>query len=530
MACLPPDILIEVFHLIPHPEIYWHRYGLLDVSAVNKAWRTAALESSSLWSCIRTETRRDLLLLPLLLERSRTSPLDVRLDFFCDEYGNPSEDTTPSKRAEVVQALLPHVRRIQKLCIRYQMLEPDSEDMGTISRLVDAGLEFTILTEYTHESLEGDDNSEEYATLNFTAPSLLKASLDGVCPREWSKFLAPTLVDLHITSIDLDTLGTIFQQCQSVTSLKLHNGFEEEDTPGPLSHPGPLTPPPSIRTLDLQMSMPELVAVLNLFSTSPTLHSLTICDDQGLTARQLKRKQPHPILTHMLRGLGPLTAFEVYGDQDVVLRDAAGRTRRFHVAAEDDPCYDTGALWAFLVARHDAHHTVRTILGTTVAWRLLASALERRQPEPPADSGSGVELQIILDHYGVIPTDDDNPIPPIHLAALSKLTLQPPGGVRSNIAAVLQPVSMVRSERRGVVVCLGVLMLEGVAPRGYVAEYQKFVDGLKGVGPEGMWLPCAHCVARAEEIQDRGRWCVHCRMGDEAMKERCDNNWHRGWP
>ncbi|KAJ7889884.1 hypothetical protein B0H14DRAFT_3855628, partial [Mycena olivaceomarginata] len=490
MACLPPDILIEVFHLIPHPEIYWHRYGLLDVAAVNKAWRTAALESSSLWSCIRTETRRDLLLLPLLLERSRTSPLDVRLDFFCDEYGNPSEDTTPSKRAEVVQALLPHVRRIQKLCIRHQMLEPDSKDMGTISRLVDAGLEFAILTEYTHESLE----------------AFSKASLDGVCPREWSKFLAPTLVDLHITSIDLDTLGTIFQQY----------------TPGPLSNPGPLTPPPSIRTLDLQMSMPELVAVLNLFSTSPTLHSLTICDDQGLTARQLKRKQPHPILTHMLRGLGPLTAFEVYGDQDVVLRDAAGRARRFHVAAEDDPCYDTGALWAFLVARHDAHHTVRTILGTTVAWRSLASALERRQPEPPADSGSGVELQIILDHYGVIPTDDDNPI---HLAALSKLTLQPPGGVRSNVAAVLQPVSMVRSERRGVVVCLGVLMLEGVAPRGYVAEYQKFVDGLKGVGPEGMWLPCAHCVARAEEIQDRGRWCVHCRMGDEAMKESLVNEY-----
>lgn len=529
MACLPPDVLIEVFQLIPHPELYWHRYGLLDVAAVNKAWRTAALESSSLWSCIRTETRRDLSLLPLLLERSRTSPLDVRLDFFCDEYGNPSEGTTPSKRAEVVQALLSNVRRIQKLYIRHQMLEPDSEDMRTISRLVDVGLEFTILTEYTHECLEGDDDSEESATLNFTAPSLLKASLDGVFPHEWSTFLAPTLVELHITSIDLDALGTIFQQCQSLTSLKLHNGFEE-DGPGPLLQPGPLTPPPSIRTLDLQMSMPELVAVLNLFSTSPTLHSITICDDQGLSAKQLKRKQPHPILTHMLRGLAPLTAFEVYGDQDVVLRDAAGRTRRFRVEAEDDPCYDTGALWAFLAARHDAHHTVRTILGTTAAWRSLASALERRQSEPPADADSGVELQIILDHYRLLETDDLPPLPP---AALSKLTLQPPGGVRRarcNVAAVLQPVSMVRSERRGVVVCLGGLVLEGVTPRGYVAEYQKFVDGLKGVGPEGMWRACAHCAARAEKIQSCGRWCVYCRMGDEAMKERCDNNWHRGWP
>ncbi|KAJ7346413.1 hypothetical protein DFH08DRAFT_871125 [Mycena albidolilacea] len=526
---LPPDVLIEVFRLIPHPELYWHRYGLLDVTGVNKTWRSAALESGSLWSCIRTENRRDLSLLPLLLERSRISPLDVRLDLFCNQYGNPSGDTTPRERAEVVQALLPHIRRIQKLYIRHQMLEPDSEDMETILRLVGAGLEFTILTEYTHKCVGDDDDSAESATLNFTASNLLKASLDGVCPREWSTFLAPTLVELHIASIDMDVLGTAFQRCQSLTSLRLHNAFEEA---GPLSHPGPLTPPPSIRTLDLHMSMPEIIAVLKLFSTSPTLHSITICDDQGLTARELGRKKPHPILTHMLRGLAPLTAFEVYGDQDVILRDAAGRTRRFQVEAEDDPCYETGALWAFLAARYDAHHTVRTILGATTAWGSLAPALELHQPEPPVDSG--VELQIILDDYRSFQEScEAGDTPPLHLAVLSKVTLQPPVGVlkpRCSVEAVLQMLSMVRSERHGVVVCLGELSLKDVTPRSYVAKYQTLADGLTGVGPAGMWLPCAHCVARAGEIQNYARWCVHCRMGDDERKERCDNNWHRGWP
>ncbi|KAJ6567935.1 hypothetical protein DFH09DRAFT_1155475 [Mycena vulgaris] len=531
MACLPPDVLIEVFHLIPHPERDQHRYGLMDVTGVNKIWRAAALESGSLWSCIRTKNRRDLSFLPLLLERSRTSPLDVRLDCFCNEYGNPAGDTTPRERAEVVQALLPHVHRIQKLYIRHQMLDPDSEDMETILCLVDAGLEFTILAEYTHECL-GDDDSAESPTLNFTAPNLLKTSLNGVCPREWSTLLAPKLVELDITSIDMNALGTIFQQCRSLTSLELYNGFEEDD--GPLSNPGTLTPPSSIRTLDLHMSMPEIIAVLKLFkiSTSSTLHSITICDDEGLSAWKLGRKKPHPILTHMLRGLAPITAFEVYGDQDVILRDAAGRTRRFRVEAEDDPCYETDAFWAFLAARCDVHHTVRTILGTTAAWGCLTRALERHQPEPPVDSG--IELQIILNDYGRLQAScEAGETSPIHLAALSTLTLQPPRGVlrpRCSVEAVLQMISMVRSERRGIVVCLGELSLEGVTPRRYVAGYQTLVDGLTGVGPAGMWLPCAHCAGRAEEIQNCVQWCVHCRTGDDATKERCDNNWHRGWP
>ncbi|KAJ7215956.1 hypothetical protein GGX14DRAFT_442566 [Mycena pura] len=530
---LPPDVLIEVFSLIPHPELYWHRYGLLDVAGVNKTWRTAALECGSLWSCIRTETRRDLSLLPLLLERSRTSPLDVCLDLFCDQYGNPSGDTTPKERAEVVKALLPHVRRIQKLYIRHQILEPGSEDMGSILRLVGAGLEFTILLEYTHECMGDDDDSDsaEPATLNFTASNLLKASLDGVRPREWSILFAPTLVELDITSIDTDVLGTVFQRCQSLTSLKLHNVFQEA---GRLSNPGPLAPPPSIRTLDLYMSMPDIIAVLKLFSTSPTLDSITICDDQGLTARALGRRKPHPIFTHMLRGLAPLTTFQVYGDQDVILRDAVGRTRHFEVQAEDDPCYETGALWAFLATHYDARHTVRTILAATTVWGSLARALERYQPEPPVDSG--VELQIILNHDSSFQEScDAGDTPPLHLTALSKLTLQPRPRVgmlrpRCSIEEVLQMLSMVRSERRGVVVCLGELSVKDVTPRSIVAEYQTLVDGLTGVGPAGMWLPCAHCVARAREIQNYARWCVHCRMGDDETKERCDNNWHYGWP
>ncbi|KAJ7709593.1 hypothetical protein B0H17DRAFT_1190788 [Mycena rosella] len=503
---LPSDVLIEVFHLLPRPELYWDRYSLIDVAGVNKAWRTAALESASLWSCIRTEHRRDLLLLPLLLERSRTSSLDVRLDLFCNEYGNVSADSTPQERAEVVQALLPHARRIQKLYIRHPTLEPTSEDTEAILHLVDVGLEFTILTEYTHERM-GDDTAESDTPLNFTGPNLLKLSVDGTRPRQWSTLLAATLVELHIgsmgTPIDMDLLGTIFQQCGSLSSLELQQGFDEDHTPLSPGSQWRFTPPPSIRTLDLTMPMSEIIAVLGLFLSSPLLHSVTVCDDQGLTARVLGRKRPHPILTHMLRGLDSLIAFEVYTDQDILLRDAAGRARRFQVTAEDDPCYETGALWAFLVARYAAHRTVRTVLGTTSAWSWLVRALDRHQPDPPAESG--VELQIVMDDYGSFQQScASGDTPTLYLAALSTLTLMPPthaaGRAQCSVEAVLHMLSMVRSERRGVVVCIGELMLKGVPP--HVVAYQTLADGLASVGPTGMWSPCAHCAARAAEIRE----------------------------
>ncbi|KAJ7630055.1 hypothetical protein DFH06DRAFT_1480140 [Mycena polygramma] len=527
-AFLPSDVLIQVFRLIPHPELYWHRYGLIDVSAVSRAWRAAAIQSASLWTRIRTETRRDRRLLQLLLERSRAAPLDVHLDLFCNEYGNVDADTTAGQRAEVVQALLPHVQRIQKLYIRHQTLEPGSEDRETVLRLVDAGLEFTLLVEYNHQRVGDEDCPEDDTLLNFTAPNLTKLSLDGVLPREWSTLLAPKLVQLNInangTPLNIDLLGTIFQQCHSLASLTLQTEFNGEH---PLfSPPGPnwaFSPPGSLRTLDLQMTMPDLLTVLALFSDTSILHSLTVCDDQGFTPKALARKKPPPILMHMLHGLDPIIAFEVHSDQHVLLRDAPGRTRRFEVAAEDDQCCEPAALWGALVLRCAAHRTVRTFFGATSAWGWLARTLERRQPDPP--EGEGVELQIVLDAFGDrFPGD----APPLTVAALRTLKLLPrPGDLRPKCTAeaVQQVLSLVRTHRRGVVVCLGEMTLRGVPPRTYVAEYQRLADSLAG-----MWAQCAHCAARAEEIGRMGRWCVYCRAGDEGMKERCDDNWHRGWP
>ncbi|KAJ7182927.1 hypothetical protein C8R43DRAFT_1101168 [Mycena crocata] len=505
MTALPTDVLIEVFRRIQPPELYRHRYGLIDAASVNKSWRAAALASSSLWSRIRTKDRRDRSLFPLLLERSGSAPLDVHLDMFCNDYGNASDDTTPAERAEIVQALIPHVGRIQKLYIRHQTLEADDEDLEAIQQLVDAGLEFPVLMEYTHECI-GDDESD--LVLDLTAPNLLKASLDGVGPRELSPFLVPSLVELQIGGmlVDINVLDTIFQRCVSLESLTLRPAFEEDNT-GPVFSNTGHTPPPSLQTLDLQMSMPELVALLALFSPGPPLPFITICDDQGLTASQLARtKKPHPILTAMLRGLSPIIAFEVYSDQDVLLRDAAGRVRRFQVAAEDSESYDPPAFWAFLVARHAAHRSVRTFLGTTSAWGQLAAALGRQQPEVD----EGVELQLILDDHGSFNADV---VAPLRIDVLAKVTLQPTihlGRKECGADALLRVLSMVRTKRGIVtgstgsqhapVVCLGELVLAGVAPREYGAAYEALAEGLKAGG----WAPCACCVERAKEIQGRG--------------------------
>ncbi|KAJ7346422.1 hypothetical protein DFH08DRAFT_937594 [Mycena albidolilacea] len=511
----PADVLVELFHLLPEPETLFV-HGLFNVAGVNQAWRAAALSCGTLWSCIRTAKRRDRRLLPLLLERSRTAPLDVRLDLFCSAYGIAPTDTTPQERAAVVKALLPHVYRIQKLYIRHMLFEPETEDAVTILKLVDAGLEFTTLREYTHEHMGQNfrPSPESDSPLNLTAPNLRALSLNGTRPRAWPTLLAHTLVELDITAegtpLDMDLIATIFQQCRALMSLTLRKAFHRRHPPlsSPVSHPR-FDPPPSLRVLDLHMPMSEILAVLRLFAYAPPLHSITVCDDKGLRPRAGQttfEPTDHPILEHMIAGLVPLVAFEVHSDRNVILRDASGRARCFRVDAEDSACLDTRALWIFLVARCSARWTVRTLLGTTKAWSWLTRAFAGApRPNP---HGGGLELRMCVDSSACAQF-------PLTLPVLRKLTLHPAkyaSGVNISVEGVLALLSMARTRSGSVVVCLGEVPLD-VPPRRYISEFAKLSAEIKragagaSVGPawDPMWVPCAHCAERAEATGDLGR-------------------------
>jgi hypothetical protein len=467
--------------------------------------------------------------------------LDVRLDLFCSAYGIAPTDTKPQERAAVVEALLPHVYRIQKLYIRHMLLEPETEDAVTILKLVDAELEFTALREYTHEHIGGifRPSSESDSPLTLTAPNLRALSLNGIRPRAWPTLLARTLVELDIiaedTPLDMDLIATIFQQCRALMSLTLRKAFHSRHPPlsSPVSHPR-FDPSPSLRALDLHMPMPEILAVLRQFAYAPPLHSITVCDDKGLRPRAGQTTfapTDHPILEHMIAGLAPLVTFEVHSDQDVILRDASGRARCFRVDAEDGAYLDTRALWIFLVARCGARWTVRTLLGTTKAWSWLTRAFAGApRPNP---HGGGLELRMCVDPSACAQF-------PLTLPALRKLTLHPAkyaSGVNVSIGSVLALLSMARTRSGSVVVCLGEVPLD-VPPRRYISEFAKLSAEIKragagaSVGPAGdaMWVPCAHCAERAEATGDLGRWCVHCRTngGNEGFVEWCDDRWHRG--
>ncbi|KAF8199399.1 hypothetical protein K438DRAFT_1933418 [Mycena galopus ATCC 62051] len=517
---LPADVLVELFRLLPEPETL-SVHGLFNLAGVNQAWRAAALSCGTLWSSICTVKQRDRRLLPLLLERSRTAPLHVRLDLFCSAYGIAPTDTTSQERAAVVEALLPHVYRIQKLYIRHMLLEPETEDAVTLLKLVDAGLEFTTLREYTHEHMGQifRPSAESDSPLTLTAPNLRALSLNGTRPRAWPTLLARTLVELDITAkgtpLDMDLIATIFQQCPTLTSLTLRKGFHSRHPPlsSPVSHPR-FVPPPSLRVLDLHMPMPEILAVLRLFSHAPPLHSITVCDDKGLRPRDGQTTfapTDHPILDHMIAGLAPLVAFEVHSDQDVILRDASGRMRCFRVDAEDDACLDTRALWVSLVARCGARRTVRTLLGTAKAWSSLTRAFAGApRPDPhPHGPGGGLELRMRVDPSTHAPF-------PLTLPALRKLTLHPAkhaSGVSVSVKGVLAVLSMVRTRAGSVVVCLGEVPLD-VPPRRYLTEFAHLSAEIQragagaSVGSAGdpMWVLCAHCVGRAEATADLGRW------------------------
>jgi hypothetical protein len=415
----------------------------------------------------------------------------------------------------------------------------------TILKLVDAGLEFTTLREYTHEHMGQifRPSAESDSPLSLTAPNLCALSLNGTRPGAWPTLLARTLVELDITAkgtpLDMDLIATIFQQCRALTSLTLRKAFHSRHSPlsSPVSHPR-FVPPPSLHVLDLHMPMPEILAILRLFAHAPPLHSITVYDDKGLRPRDGQTTfapTDHPILEHMIAGLAPLVAFEVHSDQEVILQDVSGWTRCFRVDAEDGACLDTRALWVFLVARCGARWTVRMLLGMMKAWSWLTRAFAgapRPDLHPPGPRG-GLELRICVD-------PSTRAQFPLTLPMLRKLTLHPAkyaNGVNISVEGVLVLLSMARTCAGSVVVCLGEVPLD-IPLRWYVTEFAKLSVEIKragagaSVGPtrDSMWVPCAHCAKRAEAIGDLGRWCVHCRTngGNEGFAEWCDDRWHRG--
>ncbi|KAJ7739022.1 mitochondrial distribution and morphology proteins-domain-containing protein [Mycena maculata] len=245
------------------------RTPIFNVAGVSKTWRAAALECSALWSCIRTEKPRHWRVLPLLLERSGSSPLDVHLDLFCNKYGNAPVDSTAEEPAAVVQMLLPHSTAM---------------------------------------------NMDSDTPLNFTAPHLHTASLDGACPRAWSRFLALVLVELYIAMkwTEFHEAKTLLTPGPGSRAIpRPHSKCKTRTCPCPRSSPCSTSSPPA-RPCTWSPS-----------ATTP---------GSDTWSAPTRPRSPSP----------PLLVFEVHGDQDVRLRDAAGRTRRFCVEEEDDPCYDTG--------------------------------------------------------------------------------------------------------------------------------------------------------------------------------------------
>ncbi|KAJ7181559.1 hypothetical protein C8R43DRAFT_1116925 [Mycena crocata] len=298
---------------------------------------------------------------------------------------------------------------------------------------------------------------------------------------------------------------------------------------------------PNLRILHLEGTRPRSWTTL----LPSTLVNLDVTEeatpiDMDFLATVFQQCRPQPIVGHMLRGLAPLVSFEVYTDQDIVLRESLGRIRRFRVDDDDDNCYETGALWDFLVRRYDAQRTVRKFRSTTKAWSWITRVFERHQPELPTpesefDSATAdIELHIIPSYFA----EDFQKYchQELHVAGLAKLLLEPVpelGHYQSLFTSaepLLHILRQVSSARRGVIVCLGELRLPDVPRRRYVAEYAAFAEALANIRPAEMWVPCAHCESRAKEFQNLRLWCIHCGDADnEVWRDICDDRWHTAW-
>ncbi|KAJ7144423.1 hypothetical protein C8R44DRAFT_865348 [Mycena epipterygia] len=293
----------------------------------------------------------------------------------------------------------------------------------------------------------------EMNAARFGRASKLKTNSTVLCSRCFSG-TSPLDIISKEAPLDIPLLAVIFQQCAALTSLTLRTGFHTSNPP--LSSPG------SDRC---NCQCPRSSPASASFQQRTT--SLAHCLRRAGTHRNdtpRHKPTPHP-RAHAAR---PLLLERIRGPQRPEHR--AGR-RRFRVSAEDSECYETGALWAFLVAHLDAQRTVRTLLGTTVAWSCLTRVLER------AISWSRLLKMAVLScksSWIPHPTRDfKSSYPPLDTHALRTLTLQPTGySAKYNIQSVLWMLAMVCIDEHGVVVCLGKRNLDGVPPRRYLAEYQ----------------------------------------------------------
>ncbi|KAG5637496.1 hypothetical protein H0H81_004369 [Sphagnurus paluster] len=281
---LPPEVLTNIFlqisaMLCDDPKKRW-----IYVSHVCSRWRQIALESSKLW-CRIASNRPEWI--SMLLSRSGTKPLDIRMDLMdAHEYAIPEDRTVkPVKRAEAqcFHLLAPHTKRLQNLSIN----EEDSwYFVHQVRDFLEKPAPLLARVAICKNKRYYDDDSDNFP-INLDlfagcAPRLRTLEARGTTLPLQSPVLVNlttlALRDLHSqTRPHLDTLVNALASMPRLQTLMLKNPYKPTLLQDETLSSQPISDVPDLQRLKLETDIISCVAFLrHITYPTTTLQKITI--------------------------------------------------------------------------------------------------------------------------------------------------------------------------------------------------------------------------------------------------------------
>ena len=262
----------------------------LVVSQVSRRWRNAAINCPSLWTNIIITSWHPSQCLLMYLERSKSSPIDLRL-FFHREFDLSDDIHDALDAKHILSSIIPHIHR----CRHIDIVNREAYIYATLSRFRDSSAPLLesmsiIRTYIDHEDDnnfdddddDDDDNDDDlHLVASYPRP---KTIFSGGAPRLSHLRLDSTGLSCcwppldALTTLHIDASATLVVEWKheefhelinaspSLTTLIIHLEFVE------LEHSKPIEIP-SLRTLDVtSIDIPDMLSA----SSFPSLESFTI--------------------------------------------------------------------------------------------------------------------------------------------------------------------------------------------------------------------------------------------------------------
>ncbi|KAH7091879.1 hypothetical protein BKA62DRAFT_723706 [Auriculariales sp. MPI-PUGE-AT-0066] len=453
---LTPDVLGDIF-LELQPSSISQKIAL---SRVSQVWRAVALGLPQLWATFVAEKREDYEHLALTLHRAGDAlPIRAELKQFGTGWG------VAGTMKVALLAMVPFVPRLARFHVRTDL---------SITPLLNSHLEFP---------------------LSLKAPRLEKLVLRNAEPDGLRDILAPSLKSIEIFMCNVTsglTLADIFPRCRHLEQLQLHthpfgDGWDEqggEDYDLSFLDARPLAP--ALNYLDVRLPIPVLNDLVSRGFSDVVLQSLSGSIYNGHYIDYVEA-----LATPLLKGCKRITSFEFVSADDIVVRDDAGRVRRFQTFNEDSS-WEISEFWQYLVEKHDAHKTVRHWQIRVAYWDNLVEAFESFPPDPEGNEGTSLAIQAGYDEVGMVSAGSKFDLSTLNIPRLAKVSFVMNDSSRLNPEVIVECLRYIEvPDGRTIEVCIGGIPLKGDAPpwekRAVVGDALNQIEGSK-------WRLCSHCT------------------------------------